>query len=114
MKISKLAILAAGALAFGLASAQRTEVDLETGETAMQISLQKEIFGILISDTEEVHGEYKSKGIFYKNANLAKYQAIFSDICANDKAQTCPPVYFTKRQERRPGASWPVRATYSV
>ena len=32
MKISKLAILAAGALAFGLASAQRTEVDLETGE----------------------------------------------------------------------------------
>ena len=107
MKISKLAILAAGALAFGLASAQRTEVDLETGETAMQISLQKEIFGILISDTEEVHGEYKSKGIFYKNANLAKYQAIFADICANDKAQTCPPVYFTKRQEQGIASMYP-------
>ena len=107
MKISKLAILAAGALAFGLAAAQRTEVDLETGETAMQISLQKEIFGILISDTEEVHGEYKSKGIFYKNANLAKYQAIFADICANDKAQTCPPVYFTKRQEQGIASMYP-------
>ena len=106
MKISKMVIVAM-ALAFSHASfAQRTDVDLESG-TAMQVSLQKEIYGILISDSDEVQAEYKEKAIMYKNEKLEKYKTMFTAICVQDKAASCPEVWFTKRVEQGIASMYP-------
>lgn len=106
MKISKLVILAMGLACASISFAQRTEVDMETG-TAMQISLQKEIYGLLISDSDEVQAEYKEKGIMYKNEKLGTYKAIFADICARGKTESCPDVWFTKRTEQGIASMYP-------
>lgn len=106
MKISKLVILALAMACASVSFAQRTEVDMETG-TAMQMSLQKEIYGILISDSDEVQAEYKEKGIMYKSEKLDVYKTIFADICARDKAESCPEVWFTKRTESGIASMYP-------
>lgn len=87
--------------------AQRTEVDLEHGESAMQISLQKEIYGVLLSDTNEVHAEYKKEGLFYKNNNLLKYQTMLEEISRDDASSVVPELYFTKRTELGIAAMYP-------
>lgn len=107
MKISRLAVLAVGMVCASVSFAQRTEVDLETGAYAMQISLQKEVYGILISDTDEVQAEYKQKGVMYRNDKLAKYQKMFDAICASDKAEVCPEIYFTTRTEQGIASMYP-------
>ena len=106
MKISKLFVLAITMISAGISFAQRTEVDLDVG-TAMQISLQKEIYGILISDTDEVQTEYKEQGVMYKNDKLDKYKAILGAICERDRANVCPEVYFTKRVQQGIAAMYP-------
>lgn len=107
MKISKLAILALGFLTMGVATAERVHVDLETGATAMQIALQKEVFGILVSDSDEAQEGYRKEGIFYRNANMAQYQDIFTTICTRDGQVPCPEVYFTKRTEQGIASMYP-------
>ena len=84
----------------GIALAERTEVDMNAGATAMQISLQKEIYGIVLSDTQEAQNGYKEQGIMYQAPGLAKYQAIMQSICQHDSEAGCPSVYFTKRVEQ--------------
>lgn len=106
MKISRMVILAMGLAFAGISFAQRTQVDMEVG-TAMQMALQKEIYGILISDSVEVQAEYKEKGVLYKNSNLAVYQKMFNQICERDKAESCPEVYFTKRTEQGIASMYP-------
>lgn len=106
MKISKLAILAIAMACSHVSFAQRTEVDMEVG-TAMQVSLQKEIYDKLISDSDEVQAEYKENGRMYKSENLDKYKAIFAAICEQDKAQVCPEVWFTKRTEQGIASMYP-------
>ena len=106
MKISKLVVLVIAVASAAVCFAQRTEVDLDVG-TAMQISLQKEIYGILISDTDEVQAEYKEKGVMYKNEKLDKYKAIMGAICLRDKAVACPEVYFTKRVQQGIASMYP-------
>lgn len=106
MKISKMVILALTMACAQVSFAQRTEVDMEVG-TAMQMSLQKEIYGLLISDTDEVQAEYKEKGIMYKSEKLEKYKTIFAAICEQDKASPCPEVWFTKRDAQGIAAMYP-------
>lgn len=91
----------------GIAWAERTEVDMNAGATAMQISLQKEIYGIVLSDTQEAQNGYKDQGIMYQAPGLAKYQAIMQSICQHDGEAVCPPVYFTKRVEQGIAAMYP-------
>lgn len=107
MKISTTVVLIASMFCAGAAMAQRTHVDLTQGETAMQISLQKELYGILISDSNEVQAEYKSQGIMYKSDKLAPYQQAFDLICERDKASPCPEVFFTKRTEQGIASMYP-------
>lgn len=107
MKISKTIVLVASMLCAGAAMANRTEVDLAVGESAMQISLQKELYGILISDSDEVQAEYKAKGTFYKNDQLAQYQKAFALVCERDNAAVCPEVFFTKRTEQGIASMYP-------
>lgn len=91
----------------GIALAERTEVDMNAGATAMQISLQKEIYGIVLSDTQEAQNGYKEQGIMYQAPGLAKYQAIMQSICQHDSEAGCPSVYFTKRVEQGIAAMYP-------
>lgn len=106
MKISKIIVLVISLACLGVSLAQRTEVDMDAG-TAMQISLQKEIYGILISDTDEVQAEYKEKGIMYKSEKLKKYKTMLNAICTRDNARVCPEIYFTKRVEQGIASMYP-------
>ena len=101
-----MVILAMGLAFAGISFAQRTQVDMEVG-TAMQRALQKEIYGILISDSDEVQAEYKSKDVMYKNEKLVPFQKMFNQICERDNAGSCPEVYFTKRTEQGIASMYP-------
>ena len=70
----------------------------EQTDTPMQKSLQKELYEIYISDSDEVFAEYIKNGTFYENENLNKYRTIFQEICLQNKEEHCPPVYFTRKE----------------
>lgn len=74
------------------------EFNLDTGDTAMQIALQKELIEILVSDSNEVQAEYKKDSVFYVSDKLDKYKEIFAAICKSDPLEKCPEVYFTTRK----------------
>lgn len=59
--------------------------------SAMQISLQKEVYGILLSDTVEVQQEYRADGTFYTSDALAPYRSILKAICSEAARSDCPP-----------------------
>ena len=46
------------------ATGSSDDTDFSQGASAMQISLQKEVYGILLSDTAEVQQEYRADGTF--------------------------------------------------
>ena len=106
MNTPKMVIFVLALAAANFSFAQRTEVDLDTG-SAMEISLQKEIYGILISDSDEVQAEYKENGVMYTNEKLDVYKNILSSICEQDNAKVCPEVYFTKRMEQGIASMYP-------
>lgn len=78
--------------------ANTTNVDMEEGDGAMQIALQKNLYEILISDTLEIQAEYREKKSSYKNESLIPYEKILKEICDNYNAKKCPEVYLTDRE----------------
>lgn len=74
--------------------AQRTPVNLEEGTSYMQIALQKEIYDILISDTNEIQAIYREDKSSYKNDSLIPYEKILKEICSRDNSETCPEIYY--------------------
>jgi predicted Zn-dependent protease len=72
-------------------------LDLNSGETAMQISLQKELLEILVNDSNEVQETYKKDGTFYTNDKLNQYKEVFTVICKSDPLEKCPEIIFTTR-----------------
>lgn len=89
-------VLATGSI-FGAYAQVSDELNLDTGETAMQISLQKELIEILVNDSDEVQVEYKKDKTFYTNEDLNRYKELFAAICKNDPLEKCPEVFFTTR-----------------
>lgn len=65
-------------------------------ETAMQKSLQKELYEIYVNDANEMTEKYLEDGTFYTNSHLQRYQSIFSHICKDYNVDKCPVIYFTK------------------
>lgn len=98
MKLSKLIFAGLGCTFMVLAFAQQTPVDMEEGTSAMQIALQKELYGILISDTDEVQSFYRKEKLSYKNDSMISYENILKEICKKDNAERCPEMYLTSRE----------------
>lgn len=83
------------------------ELNLRTGDSAMQIALQQEVYGILLSDTKEVHAEYRANGTFYDAPELQPYRDVFQIICADAGVGSCPEIVFTRRTEQGIAAMYP-------
>lgn len=73
-------------------------LDLETGDSAMQISLQKELYEIIISDSDESVKKYEEEKVFYTNENLNQYKSILNAICLEENILRCPRIFFTTRE----------------
>lgn len=95
----------ASVLAHAVGSSDNT--DFSQGASAMQISLQKEVYGILLSDTAEVQQEYRADGTFYTSDALAPYRSILKTICAEAARSDCPDITFTKRTLQGIAAMYP-------
>ena len=95
----------ASVLAHAVGSSDNT--DFSQGASAMQISLQKEVYGILLSDTAEVQQEYRADGTFYTSDALAPYRSILKAICAEAARSDCPDITFTKRTLQGIAAMYP-------
>ena len=89
------------------AAGEPGDTDLTQGDSAMQISLQKEVYGILLSDTAEVHREYRVDGTFYTSDALRIYRSILNSICTDALQADCPEIVFTKRTLQGIAAMYP-------
>ena len=91
----------------GHAAGAPGDTDLTQGDSAMQISLQKEVYGILLSDTADVHREYRADGTFYTSDALRIYRSILNSICTDAVQANCPDIVFTKRTLQGIAAMYP-------
>lgn len=97
LKFKFMMVIFSVLVAFGVHAQDQEVLNINTGDSYMQIALQKELLGILITDSNEVQSEYRQDKTFYTNDNLNQYKEIFSQICTDDPLEKCPEITFTTR-----------------
>lgn len=61
-------------------------------------SLQKELYEIIVAQSEEYTKEDLDKGTLYQNEKSQQYQKIVNALCEKKNMTVCPTLYFTKEK----------------
>jgi Zn-dependent protease with chaperone function len=75
--------------------------------SARKASLAKDLYEVLLTETEESFQADLKEGLVFKESSLTQYEAIVQELCQEFKAPTCPRVYFTSKESNQIAANYP-------